>query len=160
MEVVAGGVKQPKVYTLVWIILWNIFLVLYLTWWNICDCHQAQTMRFGKDFDNQHLASKNNWIPEAEGETLGWYSCNIAMSAGLSGELQRGKCCLTQQSSRTGTFGVVWSLFLIQRFVVCWWKGCSSQPYRMCDNVDLNITNCCANYCSLAPLTFRGNGLR
>lgn len=84
--------------------------MFYWSWWNISDCYQGQTAWFGEDFDNQHLASKNDLIPEPEGETLSWFSCNIATVAGLSGELQRWKCCLRQQSFSTGTFGVVWTL--------------------------------------------------
>lgn len=46
---------------------------------------------------------------EFNSRTWRW-NCNIATTAGLCGELQMGKCCLRQQSCRTGTFGVVWSL--------------------------------------------------
>lgn len=47
MEVVAGGMRQTKAGTLVWVLIRNVvlsLLVFYLTRWNISDCLQAQTM--------------------------------------------------------------------------------------------------------------------
>lgn len=89
-----------------------------LNFWNISDCHQAQTVWFGKDFDNQHLASDNKSIPEPEGETLVDTAATLQQQQGCR-KLQRGKCCLRQHSSRTGTFGVVWSL-------LDWWLTLST----------------------------------